>query len=355
MDISIESHLMVGIVVIGRNEGERLRSCLASISQDQSVIVYVDSGSTDNSITIAQEYGVRIIDLDMSIPFSAARARNAGVEVLNGIDDSIKFVQFIDGDCELISGWLAKAVNELVDNPKVGIVAGHINEKHPLDSIYNRLAELEWNFHGIGEVDAVGGIFMIRRSAFDAVGGFNSTVKAGEEPELCQRLREQHWKILRLNLSMASHDLGMTKFSQWWTRQVRTGYGGLDVAIRFGISNFEKNNLRARFWSGWLLAVIVFIGLGLMLDMPRGFYLGGKIVVSLWFFQLLRIALREFLNNRSICVSSAYAWFTMLSFWPQMIGQVRYLIDMRKNKGLATIEYRSASDSIVDTNSEGRQ
>jgi glycosyltransferase involved in cell wall biosynthesis len=70
----------VGIVAIGRNEGERLRKCLQSVIECAALVVYVDSGSTDNSVAMARGIGSDVIELDMRVPFTAARARNIGFE-----------------------------------------------------------------------------------------------------------------------------------------------------------------------------------------------------------------------------------------------------------------------------------
>ena len=66
---------LVSVVVIGRNEGERLKRCLASLATDSTCIVYVDSGSSDGSVDHARKSGVDVVELDLSIPFTAARAR----------------------------------------------------------------------------------------------------------------------------------------------------------------------------------------------------------------------------------------------------------------------------------------
>ena len=68
----------VGVIAIGRNEGERLRRCLASVTGRGRAVVYVDSASTDGSAELARSMGAEVVDLDMSLPFSAARARNEG-------------------------------------------------------------------------------------------------------------------------------------------------------------------------------------------------------------------------------------------------------------------------------------
>ena len=81
---SLES-AQIGVVAIGRNEGDRLIRCLDSLRQhlpNTVPIVYVDSGSTDNSVAEARVRNVRVVCLDMSIPFTGARARNAGLDYL---------------------------------------------------------------------------------------------------------------------------------------------------------------------------------------------------------------------------------------------------------------------------------
>lgn len=326
--------MKVGVVVIGRNEGERLRRCLSSVIKQTDAVVYVDSGSTDGSVVVANGIGVLSVDLDMSQPFSAARARNAGFAALVGNWPMVSYVQFVDGDCELFLEWLSLARDALERRNELAAVAGRLRESAPEASIFNRLGELEWNFLGSGDVGSVGGIFMIRRAAFENVGGFDPSVPAGEEPELCQRLSEAGWLISRLDTDMAWHDLAMTRFSQWWHRQVRGGYGALDVASRFGLSRFRKQLWRARFWSAWPIYVVL-----------AGFVFGwggAAALFCLWPIQMLRIALRTQYQGHSAQVSFAYAFYTMLSFWPQMQGQWQYMLDRMSNRGARLIEYKQA-------------
>jgi glycosyltransferase involved in cell wall biosynthesis len=68
-----------GVVVIGRNEGERLVRCLQSLAQFGAPLVYVDSNSTDGSSEQAQRLGAHAVQLDLTQSFTAARARNLGV------------------------------------------------------------------------------------------------------------------------------------------------------------------------------------------------------------------------------------------------------------------------------------
>src|SRR4051794_36864206 len=95
--------LNFGAVVIGRNEGQRLRLCLRSISIASNRFVYVDSGSTDGSAQWARDQNVHVIDLNR--PFTAARARNIGFTRLLDANPNVLYVQFVDADCELNAEW----------------------------------------------------------------------------------------------------------------------------------------------------------------------------------------------------------------------------------------------------------
>ena len=134
----------VGVVAIGRNEGDRLVRCLRSVSGLGTKVVYVDSGSSDQSVEIAAALGAIVVQLDSSVPFGPARARNEGAQLLLEVDPSVQFIQFIDGDCELREGWLATAAKQLSENPRAAVVAGRLRECSPDTSIYNRFCDIEW-------------------------------------------------------------------------------------------------------------------------------------------------------------------------------------------------------------------
>lgn len=304
-------------------------------------VVYVDSGSTDESITFVSSKNIDFIELDMSVPFCAARARNEGFRRLVKMHPEIRYVQFIDGDCEIIGDWLQIATSTLQHNQELAIVAGWLRERFPENSIYNRLGDLEWNFSGIGYLDSVGGIFMIRREAFEAVGGFDPTVAAGEEPVLCKKLRGKGWKIFKLDQDMAHHDLAMTRFGQWWKRMVRSGYGSMDVAKRFNVENFVRNNLRVRMWSIWLFFLISAFFASIFFKAGSGVFLITTIAIFLIFpAQFLRISIKTWRKGHSLSVAIAYAYFICIAFLPQMIGQIMYFTDLLRNRSFRLVEYK---------------
>lgn len=245
----------VAAILIGRNEGERLVRALAAATRDCAPVIYVDSGSTDGSVAAAERAGACVVALDMSRPFTAARARNEGFAALNPAPGDL--VQFIDGDCELREGWIDTGRDFLNANPQAAIAAGRVRERFPDASVYNRLCDAEWATP-IGKADAVGGIFLIRADDFRAVGGFDPALIAGEEPDLCARLRAQGREVWRLDHEMVWHDAAMTRFSQFWTRARRGGHAAAEGAARHDGAGEGAQVRRALIWGATLpLAILL--------------------------------------------------------------------------------------------------
>lgn len=249
----------VGVVVIGRNEGERLADCLASVFVGSREVVYVDSNSTDGSPERAAALGVDVVPLDLTKPFTAARARNEGSARLFVRWPGVELVQFVDGDCVVDRAWIAHATAFLDVRPDVVAVCGRRRERYPARSIYNRLCDLEWDTP-IGETKAFGGDVLLRRAALVAAGGYRDDLIAGEEPELCVRLRARGGRIWRLDHEMTLHDAAMTRLSQWWKRSMRAGHAFMQGARLHGAPperHWVRESRRALFWGLWLPAVLL--------------------------------------------------------------------------------------------------
>lgn len=221
------------VIVIGRNEGARFLACLASMPGDIAALVYVDSGSTDGSVAAARAAGARVVELNPATPFTAARARNEGVAALTAVGIAPDYLQFVDGDCTLDPDWLPTAIAFLDATPTAAVVCGRLRERYPEASVYNRLCDREWNTP-IGRALACGGVALMRRVAFEAAGGFRDDLIAGEEPELCVRLRAAGWQVWRIDAEMALHDAAMTRFGQWWNRTRRGGFAAAIGAALHG-------------------------------------------------------------------------------------------------------------------------
>ena len=325
---------LVGIVVIGRNEGERLQNCLLSVLDQGDCVVYVDSGSSDGSVEYAQARGVETVELDMSIPFSAARARNSGFDRLKERFGDLDYIQFIDGDCTLHSDWIETGWAFLERNDEYAIVAGRRRERDPSSTVYNLLCDLEWDTP-VGEAKACGGDFLIRREAFEEVGGFNPTVVAGEEPELCFRLREKNWRIYRIDHEMTSHDAAMTRFSQWWRRAKRTGHAyvqGLWMHAKTMKFYYVPEVLRTLFWSLLLPVFVLLLGMGI----SKFFYL----LFFLYLYRLFRIFLRKKNQWNDPKAAAYYALFCVLASWPQLFGVLLFGWRRISNSGIKIIEHK---------------
>ncbi len=325
----------VGLVAIGRNEGERLRQCLLSVIGKVAHVVYVDSGSTDGSIELARSLEVDVVELDLSTPFTAARARNAGFAHLLQKDTQLEFVQFVDGDCEVVEGWIERALAQLEAQPNVAVVCGRRRERFPKQSIYNQLCDMEWDT-AIGEAKACGGDSMMRVKAFQQVGGFNPALIAGEEPELCVRLRQKEWKILRIDAEMTLHDAQMTRFSQWWKRALRAGHAYAEGAWLHGRSS--EGHWRRESWSIWFWGFYLpLLALGLIWP-THGFSLlllvGYPVLVG-------RIFLKQ--RRQNICTEHAalYALSCVLGKFAQVGGTLGFLRTHLLGTKSTLIEYKN--------------
>lgn len=320
----------IGVVVIGRNEGERLVNCLESVKLTIGNIVYVDSGSTDGSAAAAERLGASVIALDLARPFTAARARNEGFAALTSLRPDIRFVQFIDGDCTLVPGWLDAAFAFMDERSDVAVVCGRRRERNPGGSVYNWLADLEWNTP-TGEASACGGDSLLRVAAFETVGGFQSRLIAGEEPELCLRLRENGWKVWRLDSEMTLHDAAITRFGQWWVRAVRCGYAYAEVSRLHKSSPFAIWGLetaRAAFWGGFLPVIIC---LGALVN-PAA--LGG---IFAYILQTCRIAMTRDATSPQ---SWIFALFMMVGKFAEFQGILKFHWRRISRRATSLIEYK---------------
>src|SRR4028119_878989 len=309
----------VGLVAIGRNEGARLRACLLSALSQVALVVYVDSGSTDGSLELARSIGADTVELDLSTPFTAARGRNEGFARLRQLAPDIEFVQFVDGDCEIVDGWLHRAQQELAAKPELAVVCGRRREQYPEATAYNRLCDIEWNTP-VGEAKACGGDSMMRVSAFEQVGGFNSALIAGEEPELCVRLRQKGWKIERLDAEMTLHDAQMTGFAQWWKRSQRSGYAYAEGSWMHG-SEPERHWVKET-QSAWLWGLVLpALALGMALP-TEGWSL---LLLSAYPLVTYRIY-NYYVKHRDITTKDAaiYALSCVLAKFPYLQGQIQF-------------------------------
>jgi len=325
----------IGAVAIGRNEGERLRRCLAALRRQTDRIVYVDSGSTDGSVETARGLGVAVVELDMSIPFTAARARNAGFAHLRERWSDVEIVQFVDGDMEILAGWFDDALAVFDARPEVVALCGVRRERHPERSLYNRICDVEWRIGEPGDTANFGGDVLFRVRALVEVGGYAEDIIAAEDDELGVRLRERGGVLLRIDRESTLHDADMERFEQWWTRAKRCGHAYAQVSDlhgRGGEKKFVREIKRA-----WVLGAVV-PGTAALLTVPT---LGlSWLALGLYPLNAARIAWGT--KKRGFSWADAAVWGAScaLSPIPQAVGALKFHLDRLRSKRPEIIEYK---------------
>lgn len=344
-------HSVIGVVVIGRNEGERLKRCLSSIqSQHNGPVVYVDSGSTDGSADYARSVGVDVVDLDISIPFTMARGRNTGLDYLVDRHSHCQFVQFVDGDCEMVAGWIKTGLQFLERHQDYAGVCGNRSERFPEATIYNQLIEMEWQDRA-GEVEACGGDAIYRIDRFQVAGCFNEAMIAGEEADLCLRLRQLGSRLMRLDSPMTVHDANMQYFSQWWKRSVRCGHAyahGYDMHkndAEVGGKKYKRKALLSSLIYGLVLPGLLVLIFLLLTANPSGagqlfLFTGAVLVLAFYVRGFYKTAKSKSTSSHS----SLYASFIALGKFPEVQGVLHYFLNKMLGKTSKIIEYRIESN-----------
>lgn len=322
--------MQVDVILIGRNEGERLVRSLASLKGEARHVYYVDSGSTDQSVANAQRAGAEVIELDMSVPFTAARARNAGFAAMMQASDPPDFVQFLDGDCTLTPGWLARGAAFMAGDPGVALVTGWQSEIHRDRTLYNQLFDFEWH-RPAGEIRACGGNMMVRVAAFEEVGGFDPTVIAAEDDEFCTRLRKAGWRLFRIPEDMSRHDADVSRFGQWWKRAERTGHGFAQVGDLHP-DYFVRERLRGWVY-GLILPLLAVIGAAWTWWIPMA-------VLAVYGLSYLKTARGLMQDGLPASEALRHAGLLTLSKFPNMLGMLRYHWRKWRKAQMRIIEYK---------------
>ncbi len=323
----------VGIVVIGRNLGALLDETLFAAQQQSAPVVYVDSGSTDDSIRRAHSQNIAVVALDASRPFTAARARNAGANFLLQKNPSLECIQFVDGDCILAKDFIAHAFKTMQTDARVAVVCGQRRERFPDTSVYNQLAALEWATPR-GEIAYCGGDALIRVRAFLQVNGYDARLIAGEEPELCLRLRRAGWKIWGIDADMTYHDAHMLHFSQWWQRNVRTGHAYAQGAWMHGRAperHWVRESASIWFWGAGLWSAALAFG-----KISRGASFALLLGYPLLAARVYRRSRAQGLSPRN---AKLYALSCTVGKFPQMQGQLLFLWNHLRGRATRLIEH----------------
>jgi glycosyltransferase involved in cell wall biosynthesis len=328
---------LMSVVVIGRNEGQRLETCLRSVhaADTQGMaqeLIYVDSDSSDGSAERAQACGASVLRVKPTRP-SAALGRNAGWRAARG-----HYVLFLDGDTVLDHNFLRRALTAINSSPDIAVVWGHRREIAPQASVYNRVLDLDW-IYAPGDTDFCGGDALFKREVLQRTGGFDDTLIAGEEPELCVRLRAMGYRIRHIDAPMTGHDLAMTRWRQYWRRAERAGHAYAEISERFAgtSSPLWLRESRRNYWH----AGIIMGGLAAtVLCVLAGFPLLAVLAISAASAIVVRTALRARWKHASAGTLLAYALHSHLQQLPILWGQLSWQFARRRGQSRRLIEYK---------------
>lgn len=329
----------IGIVTIGRNEGNRLVGCLDSLvnyTRQGVPVIYVDSGSTDDSLSFSRSRNVEVVELDLAMPFTAGRARNTGFERLRELHPDVEYVQFVDGDCQVVEGWIEAATEQLDEHPNVVAVCGWRREHYPDSSPFNRICNVEWHMGNLGETSSFGGDVMIRAKCFASVGGYNPKVIAAEDDELSVRLRQSEGIILRIDHDSTVHDANMHTIAQWWQRAKRCGYAYALVNSLHGSPPERKFSKEVK--RTWIWGILIPGGALGLVWLTKG--------LSLLFFcryplTALRVGWTTWRRGFSLQDSIPWGISCGFSVFPESLGLIKYNLDRWLSKEFRIIEYKS--------------
>lgn len=321
--------------MIGRNEGSRLERALDSVIGCGAPVVYVDSGSTDDSCNAARKRGALVVDLEMTRPFTAARARNAGFERLIYEYPGTEMVAFIDGDCELLSGFLETAVAELDADPELVAVCGWRRERHPEQTIYNRICDVEWRWGEVGSIMCFGGDVLVRAAAVQAVDGYDPQMIAGEDFDLSIRLGNRGGRLARVDCDSTLHDADMRSAKQWWQRAKRCGHAYAQLVARHGgppERRFVRELRKTMLWGALAPCAAV------ALTLPT---LGASwLLFGLYPIRVVKVAIST--RKRGFPWAHSVSWGAscVLSSFPGVVGVATCYLDRLRGRCSTLIEYK---------------
>jgi glycosyltransferase involved in cell wall biosynthesis len=201
----------VDVVVVAYNSERRLAGALQPLGEATSVVV-VDNASTDASVAEARRLGADVVANPVNAGFAAA----ANLGASRG---DAELVLFLNPDASIHRDHLGRLAAALLADDRVAVVAPALEGAHggqaaswPFPSARRAWFEALGLGRHAGEVDgrfAVGACFLVRRRAFEEVGGFDTRFWLyAEEADLCARLRDRGWQVQIVDDVVADHEGG---------------------------------------------------------------------------------------------------------------------------------------------------
>jgi glycosyltransferase involved in cell wall biosynthesis len=195
----------ISIIIKALNEEKRIataiESALAAVAPLGGEVILADSHSTDNTVSIAQTYPIRIVQLANPEERCCGIGPQLGYQVAQG-----EFIYILDGDMQMLPEFLPQAINFMQENHNIAGVGGKVIEMNTDSLEFIARTERASGHMQPGEVDRLdmGGLY--RKSAIESVGYFsNRNLHSYEELDLAVRLRQAGWKLHRIDVDAVRH------------------------------------------------------------------------------------------------------------------------------------------------------
>ncbi len=311
----------ISCVIIGLNSGRTLAGCLNAIKKADYPniieIIYVDGGSSDDSVSIARNTGsVTVIELNLERP-TPGRQRNAGWQAARS-----EWAQFLDSDTRVDPAWFQQAVQGI--NDRTAAVYGYRKELYPDKNRYHFVADLEWNL----DKRNFGGDVLIRREVLEETCGYREDLRRGEDPELAVRIRGEGHVIKRLPVLMCLHDINMTRFTQYLRRCFLSGYAYAGACFPMAKNGYYNWLKRAAKITIKTAGAVFFLAAAVIYKNINFFFAA----VILNIMPILKIPLFRKRYKLTFRKSALYALHTILWAYPAAAGIFRYYFGRLLNR-----------------------
>jgi len=315
---------MISYIVIGRNEGWKLKLCLKSVQESirynkyiNSEVVYVDSASTDESIEIAKSYdSIKIYKLIAD--YNAPIARNLGASKASG---DILF--FIDGDMEIEPDFLVNVLNR---NGELcyGFIGGYYIGRYynaNWDFLYEKRMPIRSKSRDYFQA-FTGGLFIISKQYWDLVEGMKPYLTGGADPDIALRLAKKGILKLWIDKPMAKHytRIGVRQAPNIRYLLSERSLRGRILVVRENLltNHALKRMIRIEYSS----FILLFSFLGFILNKGIGFYsLLGYLVII-----VVKGIKRDIFKSLLVIIVKDFIFILgMIFYWPSRKVNIKYL------------------------------
>jgi glycosyltransferase involved in cell wall biosynthesis len=285
----------ISIVIPMYNEARHIgRTLLAAqkaahAADVECELIVVDNGSSDEGPQIARQFGAQVLVMPGLL---IGALRNRGTAIATG-----EWLAFIDADIEMPEDWLTQLFAlEAEGQADIFGLDLHTPAAAPWYATAWQRRTLRPTTHTSHVVDWLPSAnLLMRKRWFDKVGGFNETLRTGEDKEFTLRLREHGARLLSINESVALHWGYEMNWREWMGKELWRQGSHLQLLRSHG---FSLRLLRFPMLSIFVW-ILDFLAISALLD---GFPHHAAIMVMLTLVPGLVLSVRQSAKHHNVCL-----------------------------------------------------